>query len=216
MEKWFVPPNMIKFANQEVVNFGYDNTNNVKYKFNSLGFRGEEYQESHDSVILIGNSIGFGIGLAEEETFGFKVAQELGYKYINCAFGCYFHENNDHLENLKILSCRTTNDLFLVQFNNIDRHRINDVVVSTDNAEQGLSKFLDYFNQVEKLLANKQKIYLYWDDVNYELPNYVKDKILIHNKFYLDNGIAGNSSTMGLKSHVVIAKTILAKLAQFS
>jgi len=206
---------MIKFAGQEVVNFGYDNTDNVKYKFNSLGFRGAEYQESHDSVILIGSSIGFGIGLAEEETFGFKVAQELGYKYINCAFGCYYHQNHDHLENLKVLAQRSNNDLFLIQFNNLDRHRIGDTVISGNPAEQNLTKFLNYFKQVEELLVNKQKFYLYWDEVDCDLPDYIKDKILIHNKFYLDNSIVGKPNTLGAKSHAIITKVLLAKLAQF-
>lgn len=215
MEKWFVPPNMLSLASQDIVNFGYDTLTDVNYKFNSIGFRSPEYTQLKDSVIAIGNSISFGIGLPEDQMFAFQVAEQLGYDYNNFSVGCYFHENHDHLANLKLLAQRNTNDIFLIQINNLDRNRISATsVVRCDTKQQCLDKFIDYFNQVEQILHNKQRIYLYWDDISYNLPPDIVSKLAIYNKLHLDYSLSNRQSTFGKKSNYAIAKVILAKLSQ--
>jgi len=204
---------MSNLAGQEIINFGYDKSNKVNYKFNSLGFRSPE-QHNRDSVIVVGNSIGFGIGLLQEQTYGYQAAQQLGLGYINCAVGCYFHENHDHLINLQKLSARSNKDLFVIQINNLDRHRIdNNTVITTGNTDQCVAKFIDYFDLVESILKDKQRVYLYWDNINYELPTSIKNKLLIHNKFHIDSSLDTNLSTFGIKSHRAISKVISTKLA---
>ena len=212
MENWFVSKNMSSLASQEIINFGYDKSTTVNYKFNSLGFRSPE-QHNSDSVIVIGNSISFGIGIDEGDIYGHRVAKQLGLGYINCSLGCYFHENHDHLLNLKNLAKRTANDLFLIQINNLDRLRISaEKVISPGNKIQAVDKFINYFTQVEQLLWDKQKFYFYWDNVDHELPAEIKHKFLIHNKFHIDTSLPDNADTFGIKSHSAISKVILANI----
>ena len=212
MENWVVSKNMGSLAGREVVNFGIDQSDNITYKFNSLGFRSPEHY-NRDSVIVVGNSISFGIGIAEEDIYGYQVAEQAGLGYINCSLGCYFHENHDHLLNLKNLAKRTTNDLFLIQFNNLARQRVSaEKVISSRNKIQAVNNFIDYFTQVEQLLWNKQKFYFYWDNVDHVLPPEIKNKLLIHNKFHLDTSLPNNTNTFGIKSHLTISKVVLSKL----
>jgi len=203
---------MSSLTGQEIINFGHDTSTTVNYKFNSLGFRSPE-QSSSDSVIVIGNSISFGIGISEKDIYGYQVAKQLRLGYINCALGCYFHENHDHLLNLKNLAKRTTNDLFLIQINNLDRQRISaEKVISPGNKIHAINKFIDYFTQVEQLLRDKQKFYFYWDNVEHKLPTEIKHKLLIHNKFHIDSSLPNNIDTFGIKSHRAISNVILSKL----
>lgn len=215
MEEWFVPAHMKEFAAKTIINFKYDQTNTTSYRFNSLGFRSPE-PTTNNSIIVIGNSVSFGIGLPEEQTYGSLVASAYQYNYLNCALGCYYHENHDYLINLKKLASRLTDDIFLIQINNLDRHRVGDTVTSTGDKAQAVAKFIDYFNKIEEILHNKQKIYLYWDNVDYDLPDNIKSKFLIYNKFHLDSSIATMPDTFGTKSHLTISKIILSKLSQFS
>jgi hypothetical protein len=201
---------MKSLANSTVKCFGYDQTNTVTYCFNELGFRNK--YNTGTSINIVGNSIAFGIGLDEHQTFGFLLSQKLGLPCNNFGFGCYYHENHDHLANLKILSQRSTDDIFIVQINNLDRYRNKNNVVTTDNcSEFSRKRFLDYFDQVLDLTADRRTMLLYWDDQSYNLPKSVIDKISIVNKFHLDYSIASNQVTFGPRSHRAIAE-ILASL----
>ena len=58
------PPNSV------VRKYGTDTTGTVTYRFNSRGYRGEEYQpDSKFKLCLIGDEHGFGVGLPQEQTF---------------------------------------------------------------------------------------------------------------------------------------------------
>ncbi len=216
MEKWFVPPHMKNLANSTVKCFGYDQTNTVTYCFNELGFRNKYSADT--SINVVGNSIAFGIGLDEHQTFGYLLSQKLGLPCNNFGIGCYFHENHDHLANLKILSQRSTDDIFIVQINNLDRYRNKDNIVTTDNCSKfSRKRFLDYFDQVLELTADRRTMLLYWDDQDYDLPKSVIDKISIVNKFHLDYSIPGARYTFGVRSHRAIAEILaLLYLRQFN
>ena len=214
MEKWFVPQHMKSLAGCEVDCFGYDQTHQVSYQFNQLGFRGS-YHEGF-SVNVIGNSMAFGIGLAEPQVFGSIVSAKLGLGHNNFSFGCYLHENHDHLANLRILSQRTTDDIFVVQINNLDRLRDGDQVITGLDAGTAVRRFQDYFEQVVSLLAHRRVIFVYWDDMEYTLPSAITKKIAIHNKFCLDQSLGKN--TFGPRSHrsIALALTALIDAGQFN
>lgn len=185
--------------NQQVTKYGYDNTGTVEYSFNSLGFRSDEIT-SRPSLVVVGNSISFGIGLSIEQTYGHLVAQRINRPLINLSIGCYFHENHNNLINLTNLSNQA--HIFVIQINNLDRG------THTDK----LARFVDYYQQTQEILKNQQVIYLYWDEKEYAIPNSIKDSILIYNKFHLDSSLPDNTGTFGPHSHRVIAEIVQSKL----
>ena len=214
MEKWFVPEHMKSLAGSRVACFGYDQTHQVSYQFNQMGFRGS--YNTGNSINIIGNSIAFGIGLDETQVFGSMLSEKFGLGHNNFSFGCYLHENHDHLINLRILSQRTTDDIFVVQINNLDRFRDGDQVRTGLDPRTAIHRFQDYFEQVVSLLAHRRVIFVYWDDVEYSLPSAIAKKISIHNKFCLDHSLGDN--TFGPRSHraSALALTALIDAGQFN
>lgn len=59
---------------------------NVEYKFNSAGFRSDEFSEGK-SILFLGCSHVTGIGLNFEDTMAYQVAKSLGFKCYNLAVG---------------------------------------------------------------------------------------------------------------------------------
>ena len=197
---WFISPEMAGSALSVTNKFGYDQQGVINYKFNKVGFRSPEFTEKR-SLITIGNSISFGVGLDEKNAYGYKTAQQLNLEYINLSIGCYPHTNHQYLQNIANMLERDTDDVFVIQINNLARDNKNCV-----------DKFLNYFDQVTELLKHKQKLFVYWDDIQHDLPKSVSDQILIYNKFHLDNSIAGQPQTFGVKSHNAIFQILCSKL----
>lgn len=54
----------------------------ISYKFNSHGFRSEEFKEGKN-IIFLGCSITFGTGINLEDTFPYKVAKSINYNCCN-------------------------------------------------------------------------------------------------------------------------------------
>jgi len=213
VEEWFVPEHMKQLANQSTRFFGYDQQGIIDYDFDSHGFR-TGTTDGTSVINLIGNSISFGIGLPYDLTFGCLVAKNLNKKLNNYSFGCYLHENHDNLSNIKKLVNQPNNDAYIIQINNLDRQRIDSSTVITNNdPEFSKKRFLNYFDQVIELLKNNPTIFLYWDDMQYDLPKSVTDQILIFNKFFLDNSLPNNKNTFGIKTNRVISEILKLKLA---
>jgi hypothetical protein len=209
MEKWIVPQHMAQLSMKTTQTFGYDHQGIITYKFNNLGFRTDENLYDSGAINLIGNSIAFGIGINYYQTFGSILANKLKRKLNNFSYGCYRHENHDHLTNIQLLATQDNDDLFIIQINNLDRHRVtSDLVVTGNDPEFCKIKFLDYFDQVTQLLKNKQKIFIYWDTHLYNLPKSVVDQILIFNKFHLDTSLLDRLDTFGIKSNLAIARVL--------
>jgi hypothetical protein len=193
-------------ANTTVTQFGIDNTKTVSYSFDSHGFRSKNSNGRRLNVI--GNTLSFGIGLDQQHTFGSKVADHLNLDLNNCSFGCYLHENHDHLQNLNNMIKRDSDDIFLIQINNLDRHRDCDVVKTNLDADWALTRFLDYFDQVNEICKNHHVIYVYWDNIHYSLPPSVIGKISIYNKFHLDRSLPSHPESFGPRSHYAISQVL--------
>lgn len=59
-------------ANSAAMTYGTDNSETICYRFNNLGFRGEDYDpDAAFHVCVFGESNTFGLGVAEDETFGY-------------------------------------------------------------------------------------------------------------------------------------------------
>jgi hypothetical protein len=208
MEKWFLSPQMSALAGKTVKNYGYDTQNSIEYSFNSLGFRSPEPSKD-PSLVVIGNSISFGIGLNLQHTFGSILAQYTNRKLDNRSVGCFFHENHDHLHNIKLLAEQNRDAVFVVQINNLDRRRDGMIVRDKNLPEWCVKRFLDFFDQTEEILKKHQHKYLYWDDIDYNLPLSITKKIVIRNKCHYDTSLSANKNTFGIKSHDHIAKILL-------
>jgi hypothetical protein len=172
-----------------------------------LGFRSPEITD-HATLFVVGNSISFGIGLSESDTFVNQTARKLDMPFANLSFGCYFYENHDHLLNLKNLSQRKTDDIIVIQINNLDRRRQGEIVLQGNDSKFCRDRFLDYFDQVNVLLEHKSKIFLYWDNIDHDLPKSVISQLLVYNKGHLDRSLPKNHNTFGIKSHNFIANIL--------
>ena len=60
-----------------------DWTDPILYETNSYGFRSKEFEECRDSIIFLGCSSTFGIGLPHDKLWCHLVAKELGLPYFN-------------------------------------------------------------------------------------------------------------------------------------
>jgi len=58
----------------------------ITYRINSEGFRSEEFDPQETSMISLGCSYTIGIGLPEQATWSYLVAQALGLKNYNLAW----------------------------------------------------------------------------------------------------------------------------------
>lgn len=206
MEKWFVPDHMKQLADTTVTQFGHDTVGTVTYSFDSRGFRSKNH--SGRCLNAIGNTVSFGIGLDQQHTFGSKLAHHLNLELNNCSFGCYLHENHDHLQNLNNMIKRDSDDVFLIQINNLDRYRDCGDVKTNIDAAWATKRFLDYFDQVREICKNHHVIYVYWDNIHYSLPPSVISEISIYNKFHIDQALPAHPDTFGVRSHRAISRVL--------
>jgi hypothetical protein len=207
MEKWFLSPHMSLLSGKTVTNYGYDNQNLIEYSFNSLGFRSPEPTDA-PSLVVIGNSVSFGIGLNIQNTFGSILANYTNRKLDNRAVGCFYHENHDHLQNIKLLSEQDRDSIFVIQINNLDRQRNGTTVHDKNLPAWCVKRFLDFFDQTEEILKKHRHTYIYWDNVSYDLPSTVLKKIVINNKCHYDKSLLDKENTFGINSHSHIAKIL--------
>ena len=178
MEIYTSPPHQQKLKNLSVRTFGYDTSGQIDYTFNSIGFRSPEIANAR-SLFVIGNSVSFGIGLPMTDTFAYQVSDAMTLPLANLSYGCHFHENHDHLHNIHSVAQRDHDDIILLQINNLDRFRKDrDTVVSGNDQEFCVKRFLDYFCQVKNLFRHKSLMIIYWDEIHYDMPKTIKDNIL--------------------------------------
>jgi hypothetical protein len=197
---------MKRLAHTTVSQFGYDTVGAVTYSFDSRGFRSDN--NGGRSLNMIGNSLSFGIGLDLQHTFGSQLAHHLNLELNNCSFGCYFHENHDHLQNLNNMVRQDSDDVFLIQINNLDRYRDCEGVKTNIDAAFAIKRFLDYFDQTREICKNHHVIYVYWDNIHYSLPSSVISEISIYNKFHLDQSLPTHPDTFGSRSHQAIGRVL--------
>jgi hypothetical protein len=209
----FCPQHQFKLRNTSVDVFGYDKTAEIQYSFNSQGFRGPELSDK-PSIIVIGNSVSFGIGLDQTQTFVHMLAQHMHMPYFNASFGCWFHENHDHLHNLRLLRQRQQPDIFVIQINNLDRLRIRDTVVEGNNPDVCQQRFLEFWNQAQEILADRDRLWLYWDDINHHLPQEITAEFCVYNQWHLDQSLPDKSFTFGSRSHRMVFLALKSQLDQ--
>lgn len=76
----------LKHRYQDLVDQGWVNRT-IEYKFNSEGFRSDEFNVDSPSVLTLGCSLTTGIGLPIEETWSYQLAKSLGLSMYNLGIG---------------------------------------------------------------------------------------------------------------------------------
>ena len=83
--KWIPSDTPVRYEQlkDKVQKFGYT-ADNVTYEINNHGFRHPDvFVENTNSIVFLGCSITFGIGVNYEETFAYKVAEHFSMDCIN-------------------------------------------------------------------------------------------------------------------------------------
>lgn len=85
-------------ANKSFTKSGSDNSNKNTYTYNELGFRGDSIHEDIE-LVTIGCSHTEGIGVNDNETWSYYLAQNLGVKHINMGFT---GRSNDYISRMAL------------------------------------------------------------------------------------------------------------------
>lgn len=203
------PLHMYDLRNQIVNNFSYDQTKQIQYSFNSLGFRGPEFK-FEDPILLLGGSIAFGIGIPFPQTFGNIIEKKISYQVYNLAWGGYAHTNHEQLDFFKRILDSVTPRYVIWQINNLNRVRDNSGTVSFDNNKKLVVElFYDFYTQAKQVLNEIPHTFIHWDNEHYNIDF---TDCLIYNKYHVDSTPINNFSTFGIKSNRLIAEKILEKL----
>jgi hypothetical protein len=198
------PIHMYAKRSTQVLNFEYDTTNQITYKFNSLGYRSQEFD--HDNfILLLGNSITFGMGLDVENTFGYLLEQRLNIPIYNCAWGAYGHTNHEQLEFCRQVIDVSKPQLIVWQINNLNRHRIDGNICFQNSNELVIEKYYDFINGAKLLLKDIPHVFVHWDNENYNID---LSYCLIYNKYHFDSTNIKSMPTFGIRSHKLIAEKL--------
>jgi hypothetical protein len=206
------PDHMYALRNRTVTKFADDTHTGARYTFNSLGYRSDiEFDVVDNTVIVLGNTLTFGLGLDIEKTFVGILSQELGVPVYNFSWGRYAHENSEQLELLKTILSMVSPNLVIFQINNLNRVRTDNDHVSFDNSpELILEKFNKFYPELQTVLNTIPHILIHWDEEHHGVDF---ADCLIYNKYHVDSiDFFINSEyrpTMGKMSHKLIATKIL-------
>lgn len=202
------PDHMYQLRNQTVTAFGYDCTNTVEYSFNSLGYRGTEFTVT-DPILILGNSISFGIGLPYNKTFGSLLEQSLDTPVYNLAWGAYAHTNYEQLELLQQVIQNITPKFVIWQINNLNRDRVNGAVTFNNSKEKVVKMYHQFWNDAKPILNDLPHLLLHWD---HEYYNIDFSHCLIYNEYHIDSSLETNKNTFGARSHKLISLKILQEI----
>jgi len=203
------PDHMYCLRNQTVTKFGYDTETGTNYHFNSLGYRSDiEFDHSDPPIIILGNTISFGLGLEIKQSFAGIVADTLNCKVYNFSWGCYGYTNTDQLQLLEQILSVITPRRVIFQINNLNRFRVEDQVNFNNSKDVVISEFNRFNSGIQQVLKSTPHDFLHWDDNSYpvDLP-----ECLILNQYHADSSLESNKNTFGAKSHKLIAYSILKK-----
>jgi hypothetical protein len=188
-------------------NFGYDDSTNIDYQFNTMGYRSNrEFDIENSPIILLGNTITFGLGVPREKTFAGIIEKKLAHPVYNFAWGCYAHTNLEQLALLKSILNVTNPRYVLFQINNLNRYRVNGEINFHNPLHLVIDEYTKFIAEIKIILNTVPHGYLHWDEHIYdvELP-----KCLVYNKYHVDVSVATNKTTFGIKTHKLIAEKIL-------
>jgi hypothetical protein len=201
------PKHMFMYRNKTIKNFGYDHETNIDYKFNNLVYRSNiEFIIGKEPIVVLGNTLSFGLCTNIENTFSYKISVETQSPVYNLSWGCYPHTNNELLELLRSILLIDNPRLIIFQINNLNRYRESNGSVNFFNKKNLIIfEYQKFYNEILLLLKDKNHIFLYWDNEDHEvqLPN-----CLIKNQYFVDTSLK-SKEVFGKKSHHLIYLKIM-------
>lgn len=204
------PDHMWRFRGQTIQHFGYDTETQVRYKFNSLGYRSDtEFDGTKSPIIVLGNTISFGLGLETHESYAGIIGVHMQSPVYNFAWGCYLHTNAQQLKLLKQILLVLQPRLVIFQINNLDRLCENHVVTTDNPQDKVIAEFETFRDELVQILSSLPHVLLYWDEKQYSVS---LPRLVIHNKYHVDSSLQSNALTFGPGSHRLIAYSILKEI----
>jgi len=205
------PKHMFQHRNKKIKNFIGDSETKIDYKFNKLGYRSNiEFELKKKPIILLGNTISFGLGLPIEDTFSYIISSHFKKPVYNFSWGCYAHTNYEQLNLLKKILEIDEPSLIIFQINNLNRYRNNGIISFGNSKELIISEYKKFYFEISKLLKNKKHIFLYWDNEEHDVKF---PKCLIKNRYIVDTSLK-NKITAGKKSNKLIALKIINEIKE--
>jgi len=205
-----LPPNhMYNLANSFTKIFGYDDTLENTYRFNSMGYRSHhEFSTNNNPIIIIGNSISFGIGVPYEKTFGYIIETLTKRPVYNFSVGCFLHSNNWQLKRCREIIKSFNPSFVIFQINNINRISIGEKTIISKNKNIILTTFYDFYEELKNLFNGINHLLIYWDNMSFSLPQYIINDLCIYNKYHVDKS-CNLDYVFGIKSHKLIAHKLI-------
>lgn len=205
------PIHMFQHRNKKIKNFIGDSETKIDYKFNSLGYRSDiEFKLNKKPIILLGDTISFGLGLKIQDTFSHIIASHFKKPVYNFSWGCYAHTNYEQLNLLKSIFEVDEPSLIIFQINGLNRYRNNGVISFNNPKELIISEYKKFYVEISKLLKNKKHIFLYWDNEEHAVRF---PPCLIKNRYIVDTSLK-NKITAGKKSNKLIALKIINEITE--
>lgn len=199
------PEHMFELKNQTVYSFTYDTNKDMRYTFNSLGYRSDSEFVEQDPIIIFGNSLSFGLGIDITETYGSVLQERLHHPVYNMSWGAYAHTNYELLDFLKQVLEVATPRLVIFQLNNLNRFRENGVVNFNNPRDLVLSEYYRFYQEFRPIMDSYNIYPVHWDEQNFGVDfSWCK----IYNKYHVDS-VKTLPVLFGAKTHRLVAEKIL-------
>ena len=186
------------------------------YKFNSHGFRCEEFTDD-PTIMFLGCSNTCGIGLPLESIWPEIVSNNLNMHCANLGMGGASNDTTFRMchgwidkinPKLVVLNCPPTPRIELARFNEYDFLNINNQISNLKNINEFMKDWISdenniYFNQLKNVLAIENLCI-------HNNIKCIKFSYLEFNSFYVD--YARDLNHLGVKSNKNFAEHVLAKI----
>lgn len=184
--KWFLSDR----KNKSWINNGSDNSNQNKYTYNQLGFRGDSLPLVGKKLMAVGCSHTEGIGVNDNETWPYHLSNLLNYSHINFGFT---GRSNDYISRcILTFTDEIKPDLVCIMYSYSNRREYY-------TKEGGIEPFhispWGYFEENKELyknqieLSNPNEDFINWYKNHLLITNFLKNK----NIPYIWNGIFLNT-----------------------
>jgi len=152
-------------------------------------YKDYEYNDSNNSVSIIGDSTAFGNGVREENTFVGRLRKDLiNWNFYNTSVPGYqirhFKENLETIDNInnikKVFYFITLNDVF-DSSNIVDlSKKKKNIVTETQNKKVDFLKNIKIINELNAFLRSKSYLYMYAKGITTDPSKRYFKNILIH------------------------------------
>jgi hypothetical protein len=203
------PEHMHVLRGQTVYRFGYDTESGTRYTFNSLGYRADQEFVDPGAIVVLGNTLSFGLGIDIGYTYSSLIQERTGRPVYNFAWGCYAHTNLELSHLLESLLKHMTPSLILFQINNLNRLRIEGTICFDNEHNTVQSEYHKFLEHASLILNNCPHMFLHWDDEQHQVD---LPPCLIYNKYHVDSSLKSHKKIFGRKSHRLIAEKILSEI----